>query len=248
MPGAGIHYSVVEHLGVLAGVYRGFSPPPPGSNDSVEPEYSLNYEAGARYDTPRSRISWIGFFNDYSNLTNICTLSGGCTEQDLDRQFDAGKANIYGYEAYLEHAPRWQGVSFPVTAAYTYTRGEFENDFSSADPIYGEVSRGDEVPYLPRHQANATLGVDWSHSGTSFAVNYVSRMREEAGSEPLHSSLATDDLFTLDVGSKIMPLENFTLYGNVRNVLGTQRIVSRRPYGARPNAPTWVQVGAKLDF
>lgn len=50
------------------------------------------------------------------------------------------------------------------------------------------------------------------------------------------------------VGSKIMPLEFLTIYGNIRNLLDTQRIVGRRPYGARPNAPRWVQVGVKLEF
>jgi Fe(3+) dicitrate transport protein len=142
MPGAGAYYSIVDQLGVLGGVYRGFSPPPPGSSDGVAPEYSLNYEAGARFSSGRSRISCIGFFNDYSNLTNVCTLSGGCSEADLDRQFDAGQANIYGFETYLEHTPDWRGVEFPLTAAYTHTRGEFGNTFSSADPIYGDVTRG----------------------------------------------------------------------------------------------------------
>ena len=39
-----------------------------------------------------------------------------------------------------------------------------------------------------------------------------------------------------------------SVYGNVRNILDDQYIVSRRPYGARPNAPRWIQVGAKLAF
>jgi Fe(3+) dicitrate transport protein len=39
-----------------------------------------------------------------------------------------------------------------------------------------------------------------------------------------------------------------TVYSNVRNVFNDHAIVSRRPFGARPNAPRCVQVGAKVEF
>ncbi len=246
MPGAGVYWALLEQFGLLGGVYRGFSPPPPG--DDVEPEYSVNYEAGGRVSGRQTQAELIGFYNNYQNLTNICTFSGGCVGDDVDQQSDAGEAHIYGFEAYLSHELAWGDVKFPVTGAYTYSRGQFENTFTSSDPIYGRVEAGDQVPYLPRHQANGTVAIEWSHAGAAAAVNYVSAMREEAGSEPYSQAVVTDDLFTLDVGSKVMPVSWLTIYGNVRNLLDSQRIMSRRPYGARPNAPRWVQVGAKLAF
>lgn len=247
MPGIGAYYALTEGLGILGGVYRGFSPPPPGEDD-VLPEYSLNYEAGTRFTSGQSQIELIGFYNDYQNLTNVCTFSGGCVDDTLDQQFDAGKAHIYGFEAYLAHELSWGEVRFPITGAYTQTWGEFETSFESADPIYGEVEAGDEIPYIPRHQASGTLGVEWSHAGASVAANYVSEMREEADSASYDDSLVTAELFTLDVGSKVMPLPWLTIYGNVKNLLDSQELMSRRPYGARPNAPRWVQVGVKLGF
>ena len=60
----------------------------------------MNYEAGARSSAGPKRLELIGFFNDYSNLTDICTLSSSCSEAQLDSQFSAGKAHIYGLEAY----------------------------------------------------------------------------------------------------------------------------------------------------
>lgn len=247
MPGVGAYYELIDGFGLLGGVYRGFSPPPPGESE-MEPEYSLNYEAGARVSGGKSQLEAIGFYNDYENLTNICTFSGGCSDADLDRQFDAGAARIYGFEAYLTHEFVWGSVRFPITGAYTHTRGVFDTTFTSSDPIYGEVEQGDEIPYLPRHQASGTFAVEWSHAGASIAANYVSEMREEAGSAAYEDSVVTEDLFTVDVGSKVMPVKWLTVYGNVRNLFDTQRIASRRPYGARPNAPRWVQVGAKLSF
>jgi len=248
MPGVGAFYALTNDFGVLAGVHRGFSPPPPASDDHIEPEYSINYEAGARFSKKALRAEVIGFFNDYSNLTDICTLSSGCLTDDLDRQFDAGRAHIYGVEAYATHELPAGPVKIPVTVAYTFTRARFQNTFQSQDPIYGAVTEGDEIPYVPRHQASASLGIEGKIGGAVAGVTYVSPMREQAGSEPLEDSMHTDEQFLLDVGGRLRVYGPVSVYANARNVLNSHYIVSRRPYGARPNAPRWVQAGARVDF
>ncbi|RYE88534.1 MAG: TonB-dependent receptor, partial [Myxococcales bacterium] len=93
-PGVGGYAALTRDLGLLAGVYRGFSPAPPEANRDTKPEMSVNYEGGARYTRKDVRAEVIGFFNDYSNLTDICTASNGCTDANLDRQFDAGSVHI----------------------------------------------------------------------------------------------------------------------------------------------------------
>lgn len=247
MPGIGAYYGITEALGVLAGAYRGFSPPPPGK-DGASPEYSVNYEAGARLSRGAQRLELIGFFNDYSNLTDVCTLSSGCVDQDLDSQFSAGKARIYGLEAYASHELSAGDVKFPLTAAYTLTHSEFLETFESADPIYGSVQAGDELPYVPRHQLTASIGADYDTAGAALAGYYVARMREEAGSAAYDESLVTDEQTWFDLSAYVRPFRALTLYGNFRNFTAESAIVSRRPYGARPGAPRWLQLGAKLTF
>src|SRR5690606_21111716 len=110
-----------------------------------------------------------------------CTLASGCITTSLDRQFDAGKAEIYGLEAHAVHEQRVGDVRLPVSASYTLTYGRFSNDFTSQDPIYGVVRRGDEIPYIPRNQLNATFAVEHRRAGASAALNYVAPMREQAG-------------------------------------------------------------------
>jgi Fe(3+) dicitrate transport protein len=244
MPGVGAFYSILPELGLLAGVYRGFSPPPPGV-ENVSPEYSVNYEAGARLHGKRGRAELIGFFNDYSNMTDICTFSSGCLDENLDRQFDAGRARIYGFEAFASYAVPMGAVSLPLTAAYTFTRTEFMRSFQSNDPIYGRVEKGDEMPYVPRHQLNVTAGLDSRYVGVHAALTYVTQMREQAGSEALDRVVATDDLLNVDVGAELPIWSRLRIYANVRNLFDQAAIVARRPYGARPNAPRWVQVGIK---
>jgi Fe(3+) dicitrate transport protein len=249
MPGVGGYYELAPSFGVLGGVYRGFSPPAPGSGHEVEPEYSVNYEAGARYMRGTARAELIGFFNDYSNLTDVCTLASGCLTTNLDRQFDAGAAQIYGLEALVSEALRLPlSLRLPMSASYTLTRGEFGNDFESQDPIYGIVRRGDELPYIPLHQLNATVAVEHRTAGVSGAFNYVSPMREQAGQAPIEQSVATDEQLWIDLGAYVSPLRWLRVYANLRNALGAENIVGRRPYGARPNAPRWFQIGAKVQF
>ena len=249
MPGAGAYVALTEQLGLLGGVYRGFSPTPAGVEEHVDPEYSVNYELGARYTRERARAEIIGFYNDYSNLTDVCSLASGCLTEDLDRQFDAGEARIYGVEAFASVDVELGGtLHLPVSAAYTFTRGLFENDFQSQDPIYGLVAKGDEVPYLPRHQLSTNVALEHAIAGGYVGLSYVSAMREEAGSEPIENALATDELFTLDAGVSYRVIEEIELYFNVRNLLEAQSIVSRRPYGARPNAPRWLFIGAKASL
>lgn len=249
MPGVGLFYEILPDLGALAGVYRGFSPPAPGSDETVSPEYSVNYEAGARYSKDRTRLEAIGFFNDYQNLTDVCTLASGCVNENLDRQFDAGRARIYGVEAYGTYDAKLpKGFTLPLTLAYTFSQGEFLTSFQSQDPIYGSVGSGDKIPYLPPHQLSTTVALEHRYGGVNAAFNYVAPMREAPGTGDLEDTMATDEQLWLDAGVFGRPLSWLTIYGNVRNVTGAQNLVSRRPYGARVNAPRWVQVGAKAQF
>jgi Fe(3+) dicitrate transport protein len=247
LPGLGLYQELFPYFGALAGVYRGFSPPAPGS-EGVSPELSVNYEVGMRYSSPSLRAELIGYYNDYSNLTDICTLSSGCVDAGLDKQYDAGKARIYGIEAYVQSEPQVGPVKFPLSAAYTLTRTEFQNSFSSEDPVFGEVKKGDEIPYIPRHQVNGMLAAEYGPASVYGTATFISAMREQAGSAPLSQVLATDSQFVVDLGAKYRVLRWLDLYGNVRNLFNELDLVSRRPFGARPNAPRMIQIGVKLKL
>jgi Fe(3+) dicitrate transport protein len=216
LPGAGAYYALSEELGVLAGVHRGMSPPPAGSDNP--PEISINYEAGVRYASGPRRAELIGYYNDYQNLTDICTLSSGCEDQNLDRQFEAGRARIYGLEALVEDELRFPSFRVPISVSYTLTLTEFLETFSSQDPIFGEVEAGDELPYVPKHEGRASLGLETALVGGYLAATYVGRMRELSGSGPIDLTLATDAQFTVDVGLHYQVLPALRLYAQARNL------------------------------
>jgi Fe(3+) dicitrate transport protein len=250
LPGVGAYFALTDGLGLLGGVYRGMSPTPPGAEQSIEPESSINYEAGVRFAQGTQRAELIGYYNDYSNMTDVCTFSSGCVNEDLDRQFDAGRARIYGLEAFVEDEVAVGPLKLLPSVAYTLTLTEFLQTFESDDPIFGDVEAGDEMPYVPKHEARINLALELGPASGYGALMYVSKMREEAGAGPIEFALHTDEQVTFDAGlSYQLPLPiRTTLYLQGRNLFDNVTLASRRPYGARPNPPRWVQGGVKVEF
>jgi Fe(3+) dicitrate transport protein len=249
VPGIGAHYAFTDKLGVLAGVHQGFSPVAPGQPDEVEPERSINYELGTRYSDERTQLEAIGFFNDYSNLIGTCTFSVGCTDEMIDRQFNAGEVFVWGLETVasrtFEIADRFQ---LPIYLTYTYTDSRFQAAFDSDNPQFGDVEEDDRLPYVPRHQGALRVGFQQGSAyGVYVSATYVGEMREEAGrgDEP---GLITDDYVLVDVVGEVELFEGLRAYAKVKNITNTQAIVSRRPFGARPTRPLFGMIGLKYEL
>ena len=237
-------------------MYEGFSPQPPGSPKGINPEKSINYEAGARYTRGTSRAESIFFYNDYRNLTDVCSDSNCAIMDQLDKQLDAGRAHIYGVEVLAEHAFPVRKVAFPLSVAYTYTRAEYLNEVPASQSAVGPIRRGDDMQYVPRHQVRAQAGVEHARFGAFMGLTYVSKMLEEPGDLSLQGSnvppsekrLTTDDQLIFDVTGNVRVWGPISLYANVQNLFNEQYIVARRPFGARPNAPRWAHVGIKATY
>jgi Fe(3+) dicitrate transport protein len=243
LPGVGVSYAVGENTSLLAGVNRGFSPVAPGQPASVRPEYSVNYEAGARWrDEARGALlEAIGFFNDYSNLTGECSFASGCGE--VDQQFNGGRVLVWGAELAAAYSVRaGANVELPLRASYTYTGSSFRTAFDSENPQFGSVAVGDALPYVPTHQLNVQAGVErrdaWQAAA---ALSVVSAMREEASQGD--EGLRTDAQYLLDLSGRMRVFRNADITLRFENVLFQDPIGSRRPYGARPVRPFQAQVG-----
>lgn len=245
LPGVSGHYQLSRGFGLVAGVHRGYSPPSPRDR-AAQSESSTNFEAGLRYEHGRYRAEAIGFWNEYANLTAICTESSGCLDGDVGLQTNAGAARIRGLEVFGQTELRHGLTRAPLLLAYTFTDAKFLERFSSNDPIFGSVLPGDRIPYVPRHQLSLTVGLDRPHWGLTLSALHVSRMYD---APPSQVAVAQTDAMTLiDAGAHLNLPRKAQLYVQVRNLFDEAAIVSFRPFGARPNAPRWVQVGLRMSF
>ena len=253
IPGVGVSYAMTSGLNVFGGVHRGFGPPGPGAGAQTEGEKSINYELGARYARDVLSVEVVGFSNDYSNILGRATLATG--ESGSGDVFNGGAVDAMGLEFSLAYDPVLRGgrggrggshFVVPLRLAYTFTHAEFKSSFESAFHAWRSVEAGDALPYLPNHQAYASIGVKKSGWDATLTASYVNEMRTVAGQGPIPSHQGTDDflVFSLSAEYEIAPLATF--FVSAQNLTDQRYIVARHPAGARPGLPRTLLVGVGL--
>ena len=245
IPGVGAFYQWTESLGLLAGVNKGFSPSVAGSG--ADPEESINYEYGFRYEKNQLTTDIIGFYSDYSNLIARCRASEStCTQGE---EFNGGAAIISGVEVTSSYAVELPNSwSIPFSLSYTYTDAAFDNTFESRFSQWGNVARGDELPYTPAHQARFATGIEANNWSMTLESKFVSKMREVAEQGSFSNSPFTRSHTLWDAALRYTPSDEWDLLLAFENIFDKQVIVSRRPFGARPNQPRSVKAGVTYAF
>ena len=108
---------------------------------------------------------------------------------------------------------------------------------------------GDEIPYLPRHQFYASIGLEKSRWRLRLEANSVSRMRTEAGRGPIPLSEATDAYLVLNLSGEYdltAEEKRASLFLSLRNLTDQHYIVARRPAGVRPGLPLTLMGGIRF--
>jgi Fe(3+) dicitrate transport protein len=248
IPGVGVNYEFTEASSAFFGVHRGFAPPSP-SNEEARGEESVNYELGYRFVPRNARVETIGFFNDYDSLLGDCTASTGCVSGDIGDQFNGGEARTWGLElaAGQDFSPGG-AVHVPVDLVYTYTRAEFENSFESDFEPWGDVEAGDELPYVPLHQATLAVGVVLDGFSARASLVHVDEMRTVAGQGAIPPGESTDDATLLDLSVSYTLKSELRLFAQGRNVTDEAYVAARQPAGARPGLDRTLLFGLALDF
>ncbi|MFD2165460.1 TonB-dependent receptor family protein [Thalassotalea euphylliae] len=250
LPSLSVFYKYSDNLGFFGGVHEGFIPTSPAESPDVEIENSINYELGGRYNHQGTNVELVAFFNDVENLKESCSFSAsggeGCR---LDEEFNSGEASVYGLEFTANHTFSTEmGLDVPVSATYTYTKGEFDSSFESDFPMWGIVEKGDELPYLPENQLTLSVGLASDLWEVNMIARYIDEMLEASGDGVTLEGVTTEALTVVDLSASYDLGEWGSVYLKVDNVLDEQEIVSRRPYGARPIKPQQAMVGYQYSF
>lgn len=247
IPGVGVHYRVTPTLGVFAGVHKGFAPASPGTSEETDPEESVSYELGMRRSSGVSNVTLIGFFNDYSNLLGRDTASsGGTGSGDL---FNGGEVKVAGLEFSVAHDLGKGRFGVPVRLAYTFTDAAFQSSFETTFEDWApRVQKGDELPYLPKHQIGGSMGLTGLRWSTFLNLSYADAMRTSAGHGPIDDSESTDEFLTFDLALNYQLPHGVKAFAQIRNLSDETYIVARRPAGIRPGLPRSVLFGVEWSF
>lgn len=242
LPGLGAAYQVSESISVFGGVHKGFTAP--SNSPGVKEEEAINYELGIRISTGELYAEAAYFLSDYDNLLGECTASSG-SDCDIGDAFNGDAATVRGVELLVsaDFAPG-ANISVPASLAYTYIDGTFDTDIADT-AFFGDVSSGDPIPYIPEQQLSLTVGVETERWGVFGALSYVDEVCVRASCVQFEQ---TDSSLTLDVSSRFTVSEGVTLLARIENLTDEEDILSRQPYGARPNKSRTASLGVRVDF
>ena len=236
IPGLGLNYTFNNKLSMFGGIHKGYSPP--GSSTGQKAEESINTELGIRFSLNGLNGEIIAYQNDYTNLLgNDLAATGGFGELD---PFNAGKALVSGLEVLLNSS---FSEHVPFSLSYTLTNAKFLTDFGSTQDIWGEVSNGDRIPYIPQHQLNSSLSYITDKIDININANYNGEFSTIAdGSEKIQSYFIVD----MSINYKIK--SNITLKSKILNLFDQTYSVSRAPAGLRPGHPFGIYTGFEFKF
>jgi Fe(3+) dicitrate transport protein len=242
LPGLGVAYAVNDQLSLIGGVHKGFTAPT--NQPGVKEEEAINYELGFRFGNARLNTEVIGFLSDYDNLLGVCTASSGaaCNVGDA---FNGDAVTIGGVEFLLAtDLSASTAFSMPLQLSYTWMDGEFDTAIAST-AFFGNVSKGDPIPYIPDNQFRLALGFVGQAWGLNLSANHVAEVCVRA------SCLAherTDAMLTLDISGNYQLKPQVNLYARIENLTSEDVIMARHPYGARPNKARTATLGVRMDF
>ena len=136
-------------------------------------------------------------------------------------------------------------MQIPFEMSWTNTSSEFQESF---DGFWGDVSKGDELPYIPDNLITLNLGLNIEKFSSNISLKKPPKMRTVAGSGRLLKSNSTDELTIIDVGLRYSFDDSITFSFNINNFLNDNSIAARRPYGVRPSMPRSVNIGINYIF
>ena len=246
IPGIGFNYAFTSDISLFGGVHKGFSPP--SNQEGQKAEESINYELGSRFVVSKIRGELVGFYNDYSNLLGSDLAATGGTGS-LE-QFNAGEVAVSGIELLLNYDLLSKNTKFslPLTFGYTFTNTEFLNNFGSTDGLWGEVTEGDQLPYIPEHQFNIMLSLENAKYELNLSTRYNGEFRTQAGSGEIPNNQLVASNFIIDFSAKYHFSKHLSATSNIINMLNDTYAVSRVPAGLRPGHPFGVNLGLEFRF
>ena len=246
LPGIGANYRFNNYVSLFGGIHKGFAPPT--NTPGTDAENSTNYEIGTRYNYKKFSGELVVYFNDYKNLLGSdLAASGGSGTLD---QFNAGEAHVKGIEFLINYQVLKEESKFklPITFGYTLTDTEFVNEFASSDGAWGTIEKGDEIPYISKHQFNASIALEHAKFELILGARYSGEFRTVAGQGSIPNKNSVPSNTVVDFGSKYKFNKHFSLTGNINNLFDTTYLVSRVPAGLRPGMPFSASIGIAAQF
>lgn len=249
IPGFGLAYQINEALISRAAVNKAATLSGLDSLGKESREESLNKEISLAWQSkPRhEQFEILYFHNDYDNITGTCTASTGCAALQLDQQYDGGKALIQGFEMRASKGFMVKSYWIPLQLNYTVIDGHFADSFVSSNPEWGtgQVNSGDPLPYVPKTQMTAIIGLESGRFKQSLILNHLGMMYDQSV-ETGRIEIPSYGIIDYSVNYQLM--QNLNMRFKLDNVLNKQYVTALKPFGYRGGKPFTAAFGLSYDF
>ena len=245
LPGVSLTYALNDQWQLLAGAHRGFSPLGGGATEQQEPEISDNYEAGVRYQQDSFFAEVIGFYSDFSDYTENCSVGTPCSNGAESGSFTNGEARVNGVEVQVNNTYTIGRFSAPVSLTYTHTSAEI-----TANNAVSGAQNGDELAGIPASLLSLRVELNDNSAWRHYAVaKYMDETCVALGCNRSGDPQgATESLFVVDIGTHYQLNSQTSVFLKLENLFDEQVIIARTPLGPRPNKPQTASVGVELRF
>lgn len=245
LPGISMTWDFANRYQLIAGIHRGFAPLGGGASDKEKPETSVNHELGMRYLQDELFIELVGFYSDFENQAELCSMASPCSNGATTGSFVTGEAVVTGIEFQFGNEWRSENLTVPLSFNYTYSSARISAD----NPVTG-VLDGDRLAGIPENIFSLRLGLKHASGWDNHLVaKYMDETCVQVGCKRNSDAFdRTESLLVIDWISRYAINENVTAFVKVDNVLDERVIISRLPDGARPNKPRTGMVGIDYRF
>lgn len=247
LPSLAVTYRVNDELIILGGIQKGFAPPAPG-NEVAENEESVNYELGLRFNQASFNGEALFFYSDYSNMHGNCTASQGCDDDNVGDQYNAGEVKVSGLEIKAGNEFAVGKLIVPVDVTYTFTNTEFLNSFESGLDTWGDVTKGDELPYVPESQLQFTAGLVGDNWRSDLLVRYMAEMRTTAGNGTIVEEELIENRTVVDLAAHYNLANNQEITLNIDNLLDEDYMATKTHGSIMVGKPRSITLGYKYSF
>ncbi|GAB4269835.1 MAG: TonB-dependent receptor family protein [Methylomicrobium sp.] len=252
LPGIGVTYNGFDNVTLFAGVHRGFAPAriddvlsDTGVLNQVNPELSLNYEAGVRTTPIPGITAELTYFridfedqivNEILVDEDMWINAGNSVHQGMETGFRLDSDQLFGTE-----------YNYYLTTSYTYTDAYFDSDVPSA-----AIVRGSRLPYTPEHLINANIGVEtpWGLD-IRFGVQGISEQfadKENTVDETANGQKGLISGYTLyNVSANYKVAKGLDIFMNGYN-LSDKKFIASRIDGIHPGQGFQMMGGFKWTF
>ena len=235
-------YDLTDTWQALGGYHEGMTPLGGGSSDGEEPEKSDNFELGLRFNNDIFYSEAIAFYSDFSNKAELCSLATPCADGKTSGSSVIGGAKVKGLEFQAGSLFTAGSFHIPVDLMYTYTKAETTSD--------GGAVGGLELQGVPENIFSLRVGFEHIGGWNNYVVaKYIDKTCAVLGCNEANSAYdETDALTTFDLISRYELDMGPEVFVKVVNVFDRQEIISRSPFGARPNIERTVWAGISYNF